>query len=110
MSPSAVAPIGTLPNPTWPVVKGLPAGAHAVESSKRIIGAALEERVEGIDHNICEPGEESTFFVADLGEVYRQHKRWKLHLPRVTPFYGKKSRILNLLARYSQPHSREVQP
>jgi ornithine decarboxylase len=26
--------------------------------------------------------------VADLGEVYRQHLRWKLNLPRVKPFYG----------------------
>jgi ornithine decarboxylase len=26
--------------------------------------------------------------VADLGEVYRQHLRWKLNLPRVRPFYG----------------------
>lgn len=42
-----------------------------------------------IDHENCEPGDEDTFFVADLGEVYRQHMRWKLNLPRVRPFYGK---------------------
>jgi hypothetical protein len=27
--------------------------------------------------------------VADLGEVYRQHLRWKRNLPRIKPFYGK---------------------
>ena len=30
----------------------------------------------------------NAFFVADLGEVYRQHLRWKARLPRVEPFYG----------------------
>lgn len=56
---------------------------------KQLIGEALHERVEAIDHEMCEPGEEDTFFVADLGEVYRQHLRWKKNLPRVRPFYGK---------------------
>ena len=56
---------------------------------KQLIGAALKERVESIDHDTCEAGDEDTFFVADLGEVYRQHMRWKKNLPRVKPFYGK---------------------
>lgn len=62
---------------------------HRVNSAKQLIGEALRERVENINHELCEPGEEDTFFVADLGEVYRQHLRWKLNLPRVKPFYGK---------------------
>lgn len=57
-------------------------------SAKELIGNALRQRVENIDHEFCEPGDEDTFFVADLGEVYRQHLRWKLNLPRVKPFYG----------------------
>jgi ornithine decarboxylase len=61
---------------------------HGVNAPKRLIGEALKERVESIDHDVCEPGDEDTFFVADLGEVYRQHMRWKLNLPRVKPFYG----------------------
>ena len=55
---------------------------------KQIIGEALKKRVESIDPEDCEAGDEDTFFVADLGEVYRQHMRWKLNLPRVKPFYG----------------------
>ena len=58
-------------------------------TAKKLIGDALRKRVEGINHEFCEPGEEDTFFVADVGEVYRQHMRWKLNLPRVKPFYGK---------------------
>lgn len=71
-------------------------------NSKQLIGEALRGRVEGIDHDYCEPGDEDTFFVADLGEVYRQHLRWKLNLPRVKPFYAVKcnpdTQLLRLLA------------
>jgi ornithine decarboxylase len=57
--------------------------------AKEMIGDALRSRVENIDHETCDPGDEDTFFVGDLGEVYRQHMRWKKNLPRVKPFYGK---------------------
>jgi ornithine decarboxylase len=62
---------------------------NGVTVPKQLIGNALKERVQDIDHDTCEAGEEDTFFVADLGEVYRQHMRWKKNLPRVKPFYGK---------------------
>lgn len=55
---------------------------------QRLIGQALKKRIDDIDHDTCEVGDEDAFFVADLGEVYRQHMRWKLHLPRVKPHYG----------------------
>jgi len=31
---------------------------------------------------------EKAFFVADLSQVYQQHKRWKASLPEIMPFYG----------------------
>lgn len=62
---------------------------HGANNPKKLIGDALKERIETIDHDACEPGDEDAFFVADLGEVYRQHMRWKKNLPRVKPFYGK---------------------
>ncbi|KAK7964361.1 pyridoxal-dependent decarboxylase [Apiospora saccharicola] len=69
---------------------------------KHLIGDALRRRVESIDHESCEPGDEDTFFVGDLGEVYRQHMRWKKNLPRVKPFYAVKCnpdpQVLQLLA------------
>lgn len=61
---------------------------HASVSPTQLIGEALHKRVASVDHELCEPGDEDTFFVADLGEVYRQHLRWKKTLPRVKPFYG----------------------
>jgi ornithine decarboxylase len=48
----------------------------------------LKKRVAGIDMAGCEPGEEDAFYVADMGEIYRQHLRWKMNLGRVKPFYG----------------------
>lgn len=77
-------------------------GAIHTHNAKQLIGDALRQRVENIDHEFCEPGDEDTFFVADLGEVYRQQLRWKMNLPRVKPFYAVKcnpdARVLQLLA------------
>lgn len=45
---------------------------------------------------------EYSFFIADLGEVYRQLIRWKANLPRIEPFYAVKCNpdplVLRLLA------------
>jgi ornithine decarboxylase len=75
---------------------------HGAITAKQMIGNALRQRVESIDHESCEPGDEDTFFVGDLGEVYRQHMRWKKNLPRVKPFYAVKCnpdpKVLQLLA------------
>lgn len=56
--------------------------------AKAMIGDALQKRVKAIDEDTCEAGDEDAFFVADMGEVYRQHLRWKKHLGRVKPHYG----------------------
>lgn len=64
---------------------------HGAWKSKQLIGEALKSRVEAIDHDMCSVGDEDAFFVADLGEVYRQHLRWKKNLARVKPHYGKNS-------------------
>jgi ornithine decarboxylase len=56
--------------------------------SRQLVGEALKDRIDRIDHDNCEAGDEDAFFVADLGEVYRQHLRWKMSLGRVIPHYG----------------------
>lgn len=61
---------------------------HGVDLGKSMIDHALKQRVEGIETDDCSPGEEDAFFVADMGEVYRQHLRWKKNLKRVKPHYG----------------------
>lgn len=61
---------------------------HGAGKAKQLIGEVLKSRVDAIDQNTCGVGDEDAFFVADLGEVYRQHLRWKQHLGRVKPHYG----------------------
>ncbi|KAK5675754.1 Ornithine decarboxylase [Elasticomyces elasticus] len=72
------------------------------KNAKAMIGAALQKHIDAVDPHDCEPGEEDAFFVADIGEVYRQHLRWKKNLPRVTPHYAIKCnpdpKVLQLLA------------
>lgn len=58
--------------------------------AKEMIGAALQKKIDTVDPDDCEPGEEDAFFVADLGDVYRQHMRWKKHLKRVQPHFAVK--------------------
>ncbi|GAA5821869.1 hypothetical protein JCM3770_000626 [Rhodotorula araucariae] len=59
--------------------------------------------LDNIDMDDCEAHGENAFFVADLGEVYRQHVRWMRELgERVQPFFAVKSNpdpyVLRLMA------------
>lgn len=56
--------------------------------SNRLVIETMKTHISGIDTDTCEAGEEDSFFVADLDEVYRQHLRWVTNLKRVTPYYG----------------------
>lgn len=58
------------------------------EVGRMLAKETLRQRVKNIDTDICEAGQDDAFFVADMGEVYRQHLRWKLQLKRVKPHYG----------------------
>jgi ornithine decarboxylase len=61
-------------------------GIHS--TARTVVRQALTERIKDIDINVCDAGEEDAFFVADMGETYRQHLRWKMNLKRVKPHYG----------------------
>ena len=62
---------------------------HGKDHGKALTKAHLKERIQGIDTDTCNAGDEDAFFVADMGDVYRQHLRWKMNLKRVKPHYGK---------------------
>jgi ornithine decarboxylase len=57
-------------------------------ASKELVLDVLKKRATEVDVDHCGPGEEDAFYVADMGEVYRQHMRWKMNLGRIKPFYG----------------------
>ncbi|CDO92136.1 unnamed protein product [Kluyveromyces dobzhanskii CBS 2104] len=60
------------------------------EQSHEKIFRALKEKVDTINHETCDAGDENSFFVCDLGEVARLKHYWAKLLPRVTPFYAVK--------------------
>ncbi|OQD73558.1 hypothetical protein PENDEC_c014G03265 [Penicillium decumbens] len=72
-------------------------------TAKDLVMSVLKKRAAEVDVDRCEPGEEDAFYVADLGEVYRQHMRWKMNLGRVKPFYAVKCNpdpeVLRLMAQ-----------
>jgi hypothetical protein len=53
----------------------------------RLVDLTIQTRL--LSMSSCEWGiTDEPFFVADLGQVIRQHRRWRLNLPNVHPFYG----------------------
>ncbi|KAI9482630.1 ornithine decarboxylase [Zychaea mexicana] len=77
-------------NADLPVIHNLP--VHDV----------IQQKVDSISALKWESDQEDAFFVADIGEVYRQHLRWKSQLPRIEPFFAIKSNpdpmVVKLLA------------
>ncbi|MCJ1377429.1 Ornithine decarboxylase [Xylographa soralifera] len=75
---------------------------NGVKCSEGLVKDALKERINVIDTDTCEAGEEDAFFVADMGDIYRQHLRWKMNLKRVKPHYAVKCNpdpeVIRLLA------------
>lgn len=60
-----------------------------VDVHNRSVSEVFQERLESITSQKWESDQENAFFVGDLGDVVRQHIRWKSLLPRIEPFYGK---------------------
>ncbi|CAO3608830.1 unnamed protein product [Mucor fragilis] len=59
-----------------------------VNVHNRSVSEVFQQRLESITNQKWESDQENAFFVGDLGEVVRQHIRWKSLLPRIEPFYA----------------------
>ncbi|KAJ5096076.1 Ornithine decarboxylase, partial [Penicillium alfredii] len=72
-------------------------------TAKELVLDVLKKRAAEVDVDHCGAGEEDAFYVADMGEIYRQHMRWKINLGRVKPFYAVKCNpdpeIIRLMAQ-----------
>ncbi|KAG2183404.1 hypothetical protein INT43_006410 [Umbelopsis isabellina] len=55
------------------------------------VSQVIKKRIEAINDENQESEEGDAFFVADIGVIKRQHKKWKTVLPRIEPFYAVKS-------------------
>ncbi|KAI9276092.1 pyridoxal-dependent decarboxylase [Sporodiniella umbellata] len=68
----------------------------------RSIEEVALEKIQSMAGSRFDADVENAFFVGDLGEVFRQHVRWKALLPRIEPFFAVKCNpdpmIINLLA------------
>lgn len=67
-----------------------PVAEHPSVLSHQLVHNALMKQVNMVNHENCEAGEEDSFFVADLGEVFRSCEMWKRNLPRVEAHYAVK--------------------
>ncbi|KAK6466000.1 ornithine decarboxylase [Scheffersomyces coipomensis] len=67
-----------------------PSGFKKSNNKTKLINDALINHISDIDHEVCEAGEEDSFFVCDLGEVSRSFQTWKQRLPQVHPHYAVK--------------------
>ena len=63
----------------------------------------IQARLAMLNHDSGRVEDDEPFFVADLGQVQRQHQRWTHHLPAVQPFYG-----LHAIAASSSPSSSSI--
>lgn len=81
---------------------GFDKAISADSTGKELVKRVLEKHIAQVNTDTCEADEENAFYVADLGEVYRQHMRWKTNLPRIKPFYAVKcnpdEQVIRLLA------------
>ncbi|KAG0218676.1 hypothetical protein BGX33_006431 [Mortierella sp. NVP41] len=66
------------------------------------VSQMLQARLDSFDPESDDAEAENAFYVTDLGEVYRQHLRWKALLPRIEPFFAMKCNpdpmVMRLLA------------
>ncbi|KAF9996394.1 hypothetical protein BGZ80_006605 [Entomortierella chlamydospora] len=103
--------VPTLVQPTLVEVLKMRAKAQmaGLQSSKSLpqvhtlpIADMLAARLASFDPESEDAEAENAFYVADLGEVYRQHLRWKTLLPRIEPFFAMKCNpdpmVMRLLA------------
>jgi ornithine decarboxylase len=105
VSPTDVCIIKNDLNSRDPLVQVSKHGDELLQSgltAKELVLDVLKKRAAEVDTDRCEAGEEDAFYVADMGEVYRQHMRWKMNLGRVKPFYGQCPRLLEMISRYSE--------
>ncbi|KEY80558.1 ornithine decarboxylase [Aspergillus fumigatus] len=73
-----------------------------MDSTERLIDLAIQTRLFSLSNCDGWAIADEPFFVADLGQVIRQHRRWRVNLPDVLPFYAVKCNpdpnLLRLLA------------
>lgn len=89
LGPLISAIMGLLPPPREAVlpIKPIPSQEYQKPSPEELVDLVIERHISRVPKRLVAGGDES-FFVADLGQVERQHLRWTSSLPKVRPYYG----------------------
>lgn len=67
--------------------KAIHVSGYRKTSPSDLIDLAIESRIARILKRSAIGGDDP-FFVADLGQIIRQHRRWLQNMPGIRPFYG----------------------
>lgn len=78
-----------LPAPSEPVATGkvIHASGYRNHPPDELVDLAIESHIARIVKRSLVGGDES-FFIADLGQILRQHRRWTQNMPGIRPYYG----------------------
>lgn len=78
-----------LPAPSEAVTTGkiIHATGYRNISPDELVDLAIESHIACVVKRSVVGGDES-FFIADLGQVLRQYRRWTQHMPGIRPYYG----------------------
>lgn len=75
------------PAPLESVDKIIHVPGYRTSSPGDIIDLTIESQIARIVQRSAHGGDEP-FFVVDLGQIIRQHRRWTHNMPGIQPFYG----------------------
>ncbi|KAJ5795019.1 hypothetical protein N7457_001618 [Penicillium paradoxum] len=77
------------PREAVPTGKVIHSTGYRNPSPEELIDLAIESHIGRILKRSLVGGDES-FFIADLGQLLRQHRRWTQHMPGIRPYYAVK--------------------
>ena len=76
-----------LPPPSEAVTGKVIHGGYRNLPPDELVDLAIESHIARIVKRSLVGGDES-FFIADLGQIIRQHRRWTQSMPGIRPYYG----------------------
>ncbi|KAJ5318976.1 uncharacterized protein N7506_011680 [Penicillium brevicompactum] len=78
-----------IPRQAFNIDKAIPVHGYRKAAPGDLIDLAIESRIARIIKRFAIGGDDP-FFVADLGQIVRQHRRWIQNMPGIRPFYAVK--------------------
>ena len=84
---SAIMALIPIPRQASNIDKAIPVHGYRKAAPGDLIDLAIESRIARIIKRSAIGGDDP-FFVADLGQIVRQHRRWIQNMPGIRPFYG----------------------